>query len=258
MGFEIENGVLIKYNEEQEITSITIPDSVTDIGEYSFYQCSGLTSVTIPESVVSIRESAFFGCSGITNITVNENNKSYSSENGILYNKDKTMLITCPAGKTGSIKIPDSVKNIGWRAFLGCTGLTSIKIPDSVKSIGWNAFIFCAGLKSKYADYKAFNMVGNDIWCLDYIFKPNEWAEEITEIGLCKKGYHFCTNLFEIFNYYCGEIDKVIAIYECEIGDKVIHEKDSSKCVTNKIKPVKRLYQKDVIRILSGGELSEK
>ena len=235
MGFEIENGVLIKYNEEQEITSITIPDSVTDIGEYSFYQCSGLTSVTIPESVVSIRESAFFGCSGITNITVNENNKSYSSENGILYNKDKTMLITCPAGKTGSIKIPDSVKNIGWRAF-----------------------IFCAGLKSKYADYKAFNMVGNDIWCLDYIFKPNEWAEEITEIGLCKKGYHFCTNLFEIFNYYCGEIDKVIAIYECEIGDKVIHEKDSSKCVTNKIKPVKRLYQKDVIRILSGGELSEK
>ena len=86
---------------------------------------------------------------------------------------------------------------------------------------------------------------------MGYIFKPNEWTEEIPEIGLCRKGYHFCTNLFEIFNYYSGRLDKDIAIYECEVGDKVIRS-NSSKCVTNKIKPVKRLYQKDIVRILTG------
>lgn len=135
-------------------------------------------------------------------------------------------------------------------------GVTSITIPDSVTRIGHAAFFRCDNLISRQANYKAFDIIDNDIWCRDYTFKPNEWARKIVEIGLYRKGYHFCTNLFEIFNYYSGKLDKNIAIYECEVGDKVIRS-NSSICVTNKIKPVKRLYQKDVIRILNCKEEGE-
>ena len=166
-------------------------------------------------------------------------------ENGMLHKY-------CDEQGVTSITIPNSVKSIGYGAFSDCSGLTSVTIPDSVTSIWKYAFYHCNNLISKHANYKAFDIIDNNIICMGYIFKPNEWTEEIPEIGLCRKGYHFCTNLFEIFNYYSGRLDKDIAIYECEVGGKVIHEKDSSKCVTNMIKPVKRLYQKDIVRILTG------
>ena len=142
--------------------------------------------------------------------------------------------------------------SIEYCAFEDCSSLTSVTISDSVTSIGEYAFKDCINLISKHANYKAFDIIDNNIICMGYIFKPNEWTEEIPEIGLCRKGYHFCTNLFEIFNYYSGIIDRDIAIYECEVGDKVICNPASSKCVTNKIKPIKRLYQKDIVRILTG------
>ena len=91
--------------------------------------------------------------------------------------------------------------------------------------------------------------------CRDYLFKENEWSEEIDKITPCESGYHYCTNLFEIFNYYSGALDKDIAIYICEVGDKIEKIDDSSKCVTNKIKPIKRLGREDIIRILNGGDV---
>ena len=86
-------------------TSVTIPNSVTSIGNYAFYFCSGLTSVTIPNSVTSIGDNAFTFCSGLTSVT-----------------------------------IPNSVTSIGYDAFFHCSGLTSVTIPNSVTSIGYDAF----------------------------------------------------------------------------------------------------------------------
>lgn len=260
MGFEIENGILKRYTGKEN--AIVIPDSVKIIGSLAFYDCTKLTSVTIPNSVTSIEEGAFRGCKSLTSITIP--NSVTSIGVGAFSDCINLTSVTIPNSITKirsyvfsgcknltSVTIPDSVTSIGWKTFEDCTSLTSITIPDSVTSIGVGTFFNCAKLKNKYANYKAFDIYGDNIICRSYIFKPNKWTKEITKIELCKKGYHFCTNLFDIFNYYHGEIDKDIAIYECEIGEKIIRSNNSDKCVTNKIKPVKRLYQKDVIKILN-------
>ena len=118
------------------LTSITIPNSVTSIGNCAFDGCSGLTSVTIPNSVTSIGDWAFDGCSGLTSITIPD---------GVI-SIGKSAFDGC-SGLT-SVTIPNSVTSIGDWAFYGCSGLTSITIPDGVTSIGKSAFDDCSGLTS--------------------------------------------------------------------------------------------------------------
>ncbi len=118
------------------LTSVTIGNGVTSIGKYAFYGCSGLTNITIPDSVTSIGSSAFYGCSGLTNITIPDSVTSIGS----------SAFYGC-SGLT-NITIPDSVTSIGSSAFYGCSGLTNITIPDSVTSIGSSAFYGCSGLTS--------------------------------------------------------------------------------------------------------------
>ena len=131
------------------LTSVTIGNSVTSIGEYAFSGCASLTSVTIPDSVKSIGYLAFSSCDNLKNITVNSNNNNYSSQDGVLFNKNKTTLIQYPIGNTRtSYTIPDSVTSIGDYAFYYCKKLTSITIPDSVTSIGSSAFCYCTSLSS--------------------------------------------------------------------------------------------------------------
>lgn len=152
-----------------------------------------------------------------------------------------------------SIKIPDSVIDLYGRAFKNCIELFTIKVSKNLEYIGFDCFANTR-LKSKPAIYKAFYITEQGLVCRDCLFKENEWSEEIDEIKPCKSGYHYCTNLFEIFNYYSGALDKDIAIYICETGDKIV-ETNSSKCVTNKIKPVRRLSREDIVRILNGGDV---
>ncbi len=132
-----------------DLTSVTIPNSVTSIGRSAFDGCSGLTSVTIPNSVTSIGSFAFEGCSKLTEIKVESANTNYASENGVLFNKNKTTIVCYPAGKTETTyTIPNSVTSIGSSAFDGCSALTSVTIPNSVTSIGDYAFYVCSSLTS--------------------------------------------------------------------------------------------------------------
>ena len=105
MSFVIEKGVLTEYHEEEGVTDVVIPDSVTSIGDRAFFDCTSLSTVTIPKSVKKIDACAFKFCTNLT-----------------------------------SIIIPDSVTSIGYEAFCGCSSLINITIPDSITNIGSDAF----------------------------------------------------------------------------------------------------------------------
>ena len=141
------------------LSSITIPNGVTSIGSYAFYNCSSLTSITIPNSVTSIGNAAFYNCSSLTSITIP--NSVTSIGKGTFWGCSSLTSITIPNGVTSighrtfedcsslnSITIPNSVTSIGSSAFYNCKSLTSITIPNGVTSIGSYAFYNCFNLTS--------------------------------------------------------------------------------------------------------------
>lgn len=155
------------------LTYVTIPNSVTTIGECAFDGCTGLTRVIIPDSVTSIGSSAFFHCTGLKSVHISdinawckidfyntESNPLYYAHN-LYYNNDLITELVIPNSVTNignkafygcnvltSVTIPHSVTSIGDSAFNGCTGLTSVTIGNSVTSIGHSAFYGCSGLTS--------------------------------------------------------------------------------------------------------------
>ena len=118
----------------KEITSVTIPDTVTSIGEGAFFYCPNLTSVTIPDSVTSIGAYAFYNC---------ENLKSVTIGNGVTRIEEHAFVFCT---NLQNVTIGNNVSYIGDAAFGACDSLTSITIPDSVTFIGDLAFSSCASL----------------------------------------------------------------------------------------------------------------
>ena len=166
------DGVLYNYVQDTLIqcpgakTSITIPNSVTSIGDSAFSGCSSLTSVTIPNSVTSIGRWAFWGCSGLTTLNFNaidcqDFEDSYFNGNhvGSFGNSLTTVNIgdsvqRIPAYFVSGcsdltlVTIPTGVTSIGGWTFSGCSGLTSVTIPTGVTSIEGYTFYGCTGLTS--------------------------------------------------------------------------------------------------------------
>ncbi|MCH5163555.1 MAG: leucine-rich repeat protein [Clostridiales bacterium] len=130
------------------LDNITIPNSVTSIGNYTFFDCSSLENITIPDSVTSIGQSVFDGCSSLESITIPDSITSIGQR----------AFDGCSSLK--SITIPDSVTNIGDYAFDGCSSLESITIPDSVTSMGSYVFNECYNLR--YNEYDNWLYLGND------------------------------------------------------------------------------------------------
>ena len=179
------------------LTSITIPEGVTKIGEGAFLDCGSLTSITIPEGVTSIGESAFSYCSSLTSIDVALDNNSYTSINGVLFSKDKTILIKYPGGKKDatSYAIPEGVTSIGEYAFRDCSFLTSITIPESVTEIGEYAFDFCSSLTSITIP-EGVTKIGEGAFIGCSSLTSITIPEGVTTIEMC--AFSFCSSLTSI------------------------------------------------------------
>ena len=131
------------FSECNSLKNINIPNGVTRIGDSAFFNCNSLISITIPSSVIAIGMNPFGGC----HADLKNESKALIYEHNILFNKDKTTIISYRA-KDANYVIPDSVTSIQACAFLGCNSLTSIIIPDSVTSIEACAFFGCNSLTS--------------------------------------------------------------------------------------------------------------
>ncbi len=149
------------------LKSVTIGNSVKTIGQGAFQRCNSLTSIQFPESVSKIENGAFYGCDALTSVYIGKNvelegnpfascksltsiavskdNPNYSSDNNVLYNKDKTELLCYPAGIKGKFDIPNSVKTIS-DAFVGCSALTSVTVGNSLQGLTGQTFFDCTSL----------------------------------------------------------------------------------------------------------------
>ena len=165
--------ILVSYTGSDE--NIVVLNGCTEISQNVFADNTNIKTVLIPQTVTKIGVDAFRGCTSLESITVDESNSVYSSQNGIMYNKDKTQFIHIPQAVKGEVVIPNGItsigkyafynctsltsvnfgknsklETIGWGAFEGCKSLTSINIPDSVTSIGAWAFEYCTNLTGVY------------------------------------------------------------------------------------------------------------
>ena len=152
------------------LTSIIIPSSVTSIGASAFDSCSGLTSITIPKSVTSIGENAFDSCPALNSIIVEEGNSVYDSRdncNALIESNTNKLIKGCK-----NTIIPNTIKTIGKYAFCGCDGLTSIDIPNGVLSIEERAFSQCGDLTT-ITIHSSVLSIG--VWAFGYCFNLTDY-----------------------------------------------------------------------------------
>ena len=160
--------------------------SVTSIAKTAFTYCSELTEITIPSSVTDIEAIAFLSCYDLTKILVSSNNEKYSSENGVLYNEDKTILIKYPEGKNDkSCTIPNSITSIDFGTFYNCSSLTEITIPNSVSSVGSSAFSGCSGLTDVVIPNSVTSIENNAFYDTGIYNNESNWDNGVLYIDNC-------------------------------------------------------------------------
>ena len=131
-----------------KLTDLQLPDSLVSISSGAFLACKSITRINIPAGVNNIEENAFDQCSALTEICVDVDNPYFKSEDGVLYDFQKTSLIICPGGKEDIFTVPDFVNRIEASAFRNCTSLKIIVVPESVEYVGDRAFYQCYDLEN--------------------------------------------------------------------------------------------------------------
>lgn len=223
------------------LTNVAIPDTVTDMWKYNFDDCASLVEINIPKSVESFGVSS--GCSSLKAINVDAENEKYHSENGVLFDKEKTVLLRCPeALECDRYIIPDTVTNIAADAFEDCSKIKNIEMPDSVTEIGSAAFWGCNVESVKMSENVAIidTMTFDDCQALTEITLP----QNLSEIGgaafkNCKslKSVYIPSSVISIqddaFNG-CSSLEKIEVDKNNESYtsiDGVLFNKDCSKLI---------------------------
>jgi len=164
------------------LESVTLSESITAVGSYSFQNCPSLTELTITDNITYIDSNAFSGDNNLKSINVSDKNRVYTSIDGVLFTKNKKEIVIYPNKKAGEYAIPDGVKKIGGYAFYECTELTAIEIPSSVTSIEGRIFEGCTELTSVIIPDSVTEMGSRTFaYCekLKFVYIP----ESVTKIG---------------------------------------------------------------------------
>ncbi len=138
------------FSSCDSLKEIVIPQSVRFVGDDAFSYCSNITTITIPSCITTYRESFFRGCKALKQYVVPEDHPTFSVIEGVLYSKDKKILVSFPKAKSAKYVIQEGVEAIGDSAFYKCVNLTSLTLPSSLTSIGDKAFGSCFRLKDIY------------------------------------------------------------------------------------------------------------
>ena len=134
-------------------TQIIIPDKIKGypvniLSSNVFKDCTTLTYVKVPATVKTLSGETFAECRNLMNIEIDKNNETYVSEDGIVFNLDKSTLVAFPNGRSGKYTIPETVLTIGSSAFAGAYKITDVNMYNSVSSVSANAFRGCFSLKN--------------------------------------------------------------------------------------------------------------
>jgi hypothetical protein len=189
---------------------------VTNLGEGAFYEHPELRSVAVPSGVRRIAVTAwryltpnsmdiltlgsFVECPNLSQITVETDNAFYSSEDGVLFTKDRTTVVLCPQGKAGSYSVPSSVSAIGPSAFDGCSHLTHVAIPSGATTIGDYAFAHCDGLSTVVIP-KGVRTIGFNAFESCWHLKTVSIPEHVADIG--NEAFFNCPALADV--YFLGD-----------------------------------------------------
>ena len=207
---------------DKSVKSITIPDGVTKIRDRAFSDCSSLQSIDIPNSVTEIGEKVFHFCSSLQSINVSKDNMHYASVDGILFNKDLTVIVRFP--QKNDVKeyvIPTSVTEIGDWAFYGCSSLQSIDIPDGVTEIRNNAFSGCSSLQSINIP-NSVTEIGHSAFSGCSSLQSIDIPDSVTEIG--ESAFSGCSSLEHIYLHY-NEVEKL------KVGKNIFEGVNLDKCI---------------------------
>ena len=173
------------FSSCSDLTSVTIPNSVTTIGERAFQECTNLTSVSIPNSVTTIDAYAFYDCSSLTSVSIP--NRMISISNSTFSYCTNLTTVT----------IPNSVISIDNNAFFNCSSLTSVIIPNSVISIGDYAFAYCSSLTSM-AIPEGVTCIGSAAFWACGILSSVTIPNSVTTLG--SSAFYGCPNLTSIIS----------------------------------------------------------
>ena len=157
------------------LINIVIPDSVTTIGDNSFKDCTELETVTIGKGCTSVTVSAFTADFNLVKFDVSEDNESYTSVDGVLYNKEKTAVVCYPKSLSGEYVIPDTVTSIEKAAFENCNKLTKVTIGSGVETVNPYAFNKCNSLAT-------------------VVFKNSDTVNK----KICERAFYYCGSLTEV------------------------------------------------------------